>query len=319
LIDKSIHSSRLRVAAVQLNSTDDVAGNLAQADRLTREAAAAGAELVLLPEKWNVLGSGEHLTAGAEPLDGPAVTWARETARELGIDLIAGSVVERVDGSDRLGNTSVHVGPTGAVEAVYRKIHMFDVVVDGIRYDESEHEAPGTELVTSRTAGGIELGLSICYDVRFPELFRILTLRGARILLVPAAFTLATTRDHWETLLRARAIENQAFVVAANQIGRHPPNYRSGGRSMIIDPWGVVLAQASDAVGVITATLDLDRLEQIREDLPALANRRPAAYVWPEQTVPGPPVPGQTVPGPPVPGQTVPGQTVSDQTPAEVG
>jgi predicted amidohydrolase len=129
---------------------------------------------------------------------------------------------------------------------------------------------------------GVELGLSICYDVRFPELYRILVLRGARILLVPAAFTLATTRDHWVTLLRARAIENQAFVVAANQIGRHPPAFRSGGRSLIVDPWGVVLAQAPDASCVVSATLDLDRLDRIRLELPALANRRPAAYAWPE-------------------------------------
>jgi len=265
-----------------MNSTDDVPGNLATADRLVREAAATGAELVLLPEKWNVLGSGEHLLAGAESLDGPAVTWARETARELGIDLVAGSIVERLAGSERIANTSVHVGADGGIQAVYRKVHMFDVVVDGTRYYESEHEEAGTEIVTSRSAGGTMLGLSICYDVRFPELFRILTLRGARVLLVPAAFTLATTRDHWETLLRARAIENQAFVVAANQIGRHPPAYRSGGRSMVIDPWGLVLAQASDTVGVASATLDLDRLEQIRADLPALANRRPAAYAWPE-------------------------------------
>jgi predicted amidohydrolase len=282
LTDQSIHSSKLRVAAVQMNSTDDTANNLAEADRLTREAAATGAELVLLPEKWNVLGSGEHLVAGAEPLDGPAISWARETAGELGIDLVAGSIVERSAGSKRLANTCVHVGPTGEIQAIYRKIHMFDVIVDGIRYDESEHEEPGIELVTSRTAGGTVLGLSICYDLRFPELYRILTLRGALILLVPAAFTLATTRDHWETLLRARAIENQAFVVAANQIGSHPPAYRSGGRSMIVDPWGLVLGQASDTSGVVAATLDLDRLERIRADLPALANRRPAAYAWPE-------------------------------------
>jgi predicted amidohydrolase len=282
LTDQSIHLSKLRVAAVQMNSTDDCAGNLAQADRLTRAAATAGAEVVLLPEKWNVLGSDEDLLAGAEPLGGAAVSWARETAGELGIDLIAGSIVERLAESERLANTSVHVGPDGEIKAIYRKVHMFDVLVDGIRYDESELEEAGTELVTSRTSGGVELGLSICYDVRFPELYRILTLRGARILLVPAAFTLATTRDHWETLLRARAIENQAFVVAANQIGRHPPDYRSGGRSMIVDPWGLVLAQASDTIGVACATLDLDRLERIRADLPALANRRPVAYVWPE-------------------------------------
>jgi predicted amidohydrolase len=158
---------------------------------------------------------------------------------------------------------------------------MFDVTVDGVVYRESEHEQPGEEIVTSQSAAGVPLGLSVCYDLRFPELYRILALRGARVLLVPAAFTLATTRDHWETLLRARAIENQAFVVAANQIGPHPPNYRSGGRSLIVDPWGVVLAQAPDSACQITATLDLEHLERIRAELPALANRRPQAYDWP--------------------------------------
>ncbi len=275
----------LRVSAVQMNSTDDRAANLAQADRLTRDAARDGAGLVLLPEKWSCLGDGDALAAGAEELDGPALTWARDTARELGIDLVAGSIVERLaaGGSDhrRLANTSVHVGPDGSVRAVYRKIHMFDVTVDGLVYRESAHERPGSEIVTSATSTGVGLGLSVCYDVRFPELYRILALRGARVLLVPAAFTLATTRDHWETLLRARAIENQAFVVAANQVGRHPPEHRSGGRSLIVDPWGLVLAQAPDAVGQIQATLDLARQDQIRSDLPALANRRPDAYAWP--------------------------------------
>jgi predicted amidohydrolase len=268
-----------------MNSTDDRAANLGAADRLTREAAERGAELVLLPEKWSFLGSGRDLEAGAEPLDGPALSWARETARELRIDLVAGSIVERLETGDesgrRLANTSVHVGPDGVVKAVYRKIHMFDVDVDGVAYRESRHERPGNEIVTSRSATGVELGLSVCYDVRFPELYRILTLRGARVLLVPAAFTLATTRDHWATLLRARAIENQAFVVAANQIGRHPGDLRSGGRSLIIDPWGVVLAQAPDATGQIQATLDLSGLERIRAAVPALANRRPEVYAWP--------------------------------------
>jgi predicted amidohydrolase len=285
LTDQSIQDSGLRVSAVQMNSTDDRAANLGAADRLTREAAERGAELVLLPEKWSFLGSGRDLEAGAEPLDGPALSWARETARELRIDLVAGSIVERLATGDesgrRLANTSVHVGPDGEVKAVYRKIHMFDVDVDGVAYRESRHERPGNEIVTSRSATGVELGLSVCYDVRFPELYRILTLRGARVLLVPAAFTLATTRDHWATLLRARAIENQAFVVAANQIGRHPGDLRSGGRSLIIDPWGVVLAQAPDATGQIQATLDLSGLERIRAAVPALANRRPEVYAWP--------------------------------------
>jgi predicted amidohydrolase len=269
-----------------MNSTDDRSANLLAADRLTREAADRGAELVLLPEKWSLLGSGRDLEEGAEPLDGPALTWARETARELRIDLVAGSIAERLESADpsgrRLANTSVHIGPDGGVQAVYRKIHMFDVDVDGVAYRESRHEQAGTEIVTSRSAGGVELGLSVCYDVRFPELYRILALRGARVLLVPAAFTLATTRDHWATLLRARAIENQAFVVAANQIGRHPGGLRSGGRSLIVDPWGVVLAQAPDAVCEVAATLDLGGLERIRSELPALRNRRPEVYAWPQ-------------------------------------
>ena len=271
----------MKAGAVQLNSTDDLEANLAQADRLTRQAAGLGASLVVLPEKWTVLGTAEHLHAGAQDLDGPALRWARATARELSIDLVAGSIVERVAGQDKLSNTSVHVTPDGDIAAVYRKIHMFDVEVEGTVYRESDSEEPGQEIVTSTTRDGVELGLSICYDLRFPELYRILAHRGARVLPVPAAFTLATTRDHWETLLRARAIENQAFVVAANQVGRHPPHYRSGGRSMIVDPWGLVLAQAPDREAVIVAELDLERQEEIRRQLPSLANRQPAAYTWP--------------------------------------
>jgi predicted amidohydrolase len=273
----------MKVAAVQLNSREDREANLAAADRLTRAAAADGAEFVVLPEKWTVLGSGEQLRAGAEPLDGPAIAWARATARELGIDLIAGSIAERLPGSEMLANTSVHAGPDGEIHAVYRKIHMFDVEVDGVVYRESEHEQPGEAIVTSTAANGVQLGLSVCYDLRFPELYRILAIRGARVIAIPSAFTLTTTRDHWEPLLRARAIENQAFVVAANQIGNHPPHYRSGGRSLIVDPWGVVLAQAPDSVCHIVAELDLERQEQIRHDLPALANRRPVAYAWPQE------------------------------------
>ena len=273
----------MRAAAVQLTSTADRERNLATADRLTRDAASQGAELVVLPEKWAVLGTPEETAAGAEPFDGPALRWASATARELGIDLVAGSIAERVAGAERGSNTSVHFGPDGEARAVYRKIHMFDVDVGGRSYRESENEAPGDEIVVSETAGGVELGMSICYDLRFPELYRILAVRGARILLVPAAFTLATTREHWEVLLRARAIEDQAFVVAANQVGQHAPGYRSGGRSMIVDPWGVVLAQAPDTETVVVADLDLDRQAEIRRTMPSLANRRPSAYQWPSE------------------------------------
>jgi predicted amidohydrolase len=271
----------MRAAAVQLTSTADFDGNLERADRLTRAAAADGAQLVVLPEKWSVLGRGEVLVAGAQPLDGPAIAWARAVARELGIDLVAGSFSERVGDEPRLRNTSVHVGPDGELRATYRKVHMFDVVVEGTVYRESEHEEPGEELVVSPAAGGVELGLSICYDLRFPELYRILAIRGARVFTVPAAFTVPTTRDHWEVLLRARAIEDQAFVVAANQIGEHAPGLRSGGRSMIVDPWGIVLAHAPDSECHIVADLDLEAQTRIRRELPALANRRPGAYSWP--------------------------------------
>ena len=273
----------MRAAAVQLASTPDRDRNLAAADRLTRAAAAAGAELVVLPEKWPVLGTPEQTAAGAEPFDGPTLAWARATARELAIDLVAGSFSERVEGDDRGRNTSVHVGPDGEVRASYRKLHMFDVEVGGRTYRESQHEAPGDEIVLSETAGGAGLGLSVCYDLRFPELYRILAVRGARILALPAAFTLATTREHWEVLLRARAIEDQCFVVAANQVGEHAPGYRSGGRSMIVDPWGLVLAQAPDAETFALAELDLDRQAEIRRTLPSLANRRPEAYRWPSE------------------------------------
>jgi len=273
--------SRMRAAAVQLTATPDLDRNLECADRITRAAAAEGAQLVVLPEKWAALGRAEALIAGAQSLDGPAVRWARAIARELGIDLVAGSFAERVAGEERLRNTSVHVGPDGEIRATYRKVHMFDVTVEGTVYRESEHEQPGEELVVSATADGVQLGLSICYDLRFPELYRILALRGARIFSVPAAFTVPTTRDHWEILLRARAIEDQAFVVAANQIGEHEPGLRSGGRSMIVDPWGLVLALAPDREGHIVAELDLEAQARIRRELPALANRRPSAYRWP--------------------------------------
>jgi len=276
----------MRVAAVQLTSTADFDANLEQADRLTRAAAADGARLVVLPEKWSALGRGEALLAGAQPADGAAITWARAAARELGIDLVAGSITERVEGEERLRNTSFHIAPDGELQAAYRKVHMFDVVVDGTVYHESEHEAAGDELVVSTTADGVELGLSICYDIRFPELYRILAIRGARVFTVPAAFTVPTTRDHWEVLLRARAIEDQAFVVAANQIGEHdcgPPALRSGGRSMIVDPWGIVLAHAPDRACHIVADLDLETQARIRRELPALANRRPSAYRWPTE------------------------------------
>jgi deaminated glutathione amidase len=267
-------TSTLRVAAVQLNATEDVDRNLETADRLTRRAASQGARLIVLPEKWNVLGRSEVMEQQAQTLDGQAATWAKQTARELQIDLIAGSFVERREGQEKTSNTSLHIGPDGTIQAEYRKMHMFDVEVEGTVYAESAREQAGDEVVTTTLADGRTLGMTICYDVRFPELYRALSGRGAEILTVPAAFTLATTRDHWEVLLRARAIENQCFVIAPNQIGAHPPGNRSGGRSTIIDPWGIALATAADGETAIVAELDFTKLEDVRKRLPALTHRR---------------------------------------------
>jgi deaminated glutathione amidase len=270
----------VRAGAIQLNATDDFDHNLQTADRLVRQAASLGAELICLPETWTVMGGADVVRAGAQDLDGPAITWARATAAELGIDLLAGSIYERGPDPDRGYNTSVHVGPSGEVVAVYRKIHLFDVTVDGANYGEAATQHAGEEIVTAPLAGGLSLGLTICYDLRFPELYRILTLRGAEVIAVPAAFTLKTTRDHWEVLTRARAIENQVFVIAPNQIGSHPGGLRSGGRSLIADPWGLVLAGAPDTETAIVADLDPDGLREIRRTLPALRHRRPSAYAW---------------------------------------
>jgi deaminated glutathione amidase len=270
----------LRVAAVQLNSTGEKARNLATAERLVRAAAADGAELIALPEKWNLLAAGPELLAGAEPLHGPSLSAARGWARELGVHLLAGSISEQ--GDEKAFNTSVLIGPGGEDLAVYRKIHMFDVEVGGVSYRESEYEQAGGELV-SAPVGALTAGLSVCYDLRFPELFRILALRGARLIAVPSAFTAATGRDHWEVLLRARAIENQAFVLAPNQVGKAPPHFESFGRSTIVDPWGVVLATAPDEECFVAADLDLEAQERVRESLPSLANRMPQAYAWPQE------------------------------------
>ena len=250
----------MRAAAIQLNSTGDKARNVETAERLVRAAAADGAELVVLPEKWNLLGDSAALSQGAEPLDGPT-TSACALLGPRARHSPGGRQHRRAESTtpEKPFNTSTLIGPDGELEARYRKIHMFDVDVGGVAYRESEHEEPGEEIVTAGLGGaleGVTLGMSVCYDLRFPELYRILAVRGARVITVPSAFTLDTGKDHWEVLLRARAIENQAFVVAPNQIGEAPPHYRSYGHSAIVDPWGVVLAQAPDEECFIAADLD---------------------------------------------------------------
>ena len=270
-------ADRLRVACVQINSSPSKAENLERMEPLVARAAATGADLVLLPEKWNGLGSHEILLDVAEPLDGGETVEAMGGwARTHGITLVGGSIAERRDGREKLSNTCVVFDPEGEIAAVYRKIHMFDVEVGGIVYRESDSEEPGDRPMSCEVEGW-RLGLSVCYDLRYPELYRILAVEGAELVTVPAAFTLYTGKDHWEILLRARAVENQCYVVAANQWGvvEGRPSY---GRSLIVDPWGVVLAQAPDEDGVITAELERAHMERIRTQ-PALARQPPARRV----------------------------------------
>jgi predicted amidohydrolase len=275
-------ADRLRVACVQISSSPSKAENLERMEPLVGRAAATGADLVLLPEKWNGLGSHEILLDVAESLDGGETVDAMSGwARTHGITLVGGSIAESREGHEKLSNTCVVFDPDGDIEAVYRKIHMFDVEVGGVVYRESDSEEPGDGPVSCEVEGW-RLGLTVCYDLRFPELYRILAVEGAEVVTVPAAFTLFTGKDHWELLLRARAVENQCYVVAANQWGV-VEGKASYGRSSIVDPWGVVLAQAPDGDGVISAELERAHMERIRRSVPSLANRQPAAYTWPAE------------------------------------
>src|SRR5438128_2984585 len=274
-------ADRIRVACVQMSSGPDKAANLARAEALVARAASTGADVIVLPEKWNAVGDADLYRAVAEPLDGgESVDAMARWARTLGVTLVGGSITERRDGREKLSNTSCVFDPEGELVAVYRKIHLFDVEVGGQVYRESEAEEPGSEPVVAR-AEDWSIGLTVCYDVRFPELYRILALEGAELATVPAHFTTPTGKDHWHVLLRARAIENQYYVAAAAQWGETLPGKPAYGRSLIADPSGIVVAQAPDEATVITAELDRAHLEEVRSKLPSLANRQPAAYRWP--------------------------------------
>ncbi|HOT24471.1 MAG TPA: carbon-nitrogen hydrolase family protein [Thermoleophilia bacterium] len=272
----------LRVACVQLNTTSDVMANIATASRLVREAAGAGAELIALPETWAFKGHSAGILASAEPIDGPSNAVLAGLAAEHGVHVLAGSHYERTSRADRAFNTSVLFGPKGEVLAVYRKIHLFDAISGTTVYRESDDLVAGDQVVTARIVTGagvaVTLGLSICYDVRFPELYRALALRGAEVLLVPAAFTHFTGAAHWEVLLRARAIENGCFVVAPDQTGSYLPDHRCYGNSMVVDPWGRVVRRMGEEVGWCLADLDLDAVGRVREQIPSLAGRRPETY-----------------------------------------
>jgi predicted amidohydrolase len=263
----------VRVALIQMNSRDEKAENLERGEQLVAQAAAWGSDLVVLPELWTYLGPKKRHAEVAEAIPGETTELLGRLAARYGFWLVGGSFLEAVEGQERFHNTSVVVNPDGELVARYRKLHLFDVEVDGTTYQESATMAPGEEVVVASVAG-VPVGLSVCYDLRFPELYRRLVAWGARLVTVPAAFTMETGKDHWEVLLRARAIENHVYVLAPAQCGTHPPGLACYGNSMIVDPWGTVLARAGYREGVIVADIDLGQAERIRKTLPALQHRR---------------------------------------------
>lgn len=264
----------MRIAAAQMTSGADKAHNLDVATRLIRKAAESGAQLVGLPENFSWMGPEPERAENAETVEGATLARMAELARSLKISVLAGSVLETGAPGGRLFNTSALFGPDGARLGLYRKIHLFDVEVgDGQTYRESAAVAPGTEVVVADAPLG-KVGMSVCYDLRFPELYRKLSQQGAVLLTVPSAFTLMTGKDHWEVLLRARAIENQAYVMAPAQQGKHPKDRLTWGHAMIVDPWGLVIARASEGEGLAMAELDLEYLAKVRRTLPALQHRR---------------------------------------------
>ncbi len=273
------------VAVLQMNSGEDKARNVETALRLIDNAAATGARLVVLPEIWTYLGNEEGNRANAERIPGPVTDALAAKAKQHGIYLHGGTMLEKRDGEPKLFNTTVVFDPSGELVAQYSKIHMFDVVLDGVAsYKESNTVQRGEEIVTF-DMDGTTVGLAICYDLRFPELFRILTLRGADVIVLPAAFTMTTGKDHWEVLIRARAIENQVYMVSCGQYGPDSSGKWCYGRSLIADPWGTVVATAPDREFVLRATVDLDYLQKVRRQVPSVQNRQADLYRWPDEAL----------------------------------
>ena len=267
-------TSTLRIALIQMTSTEDRAENLSRAEQLIRKAAGQGAQLVATPENFAELRSSPGPPTFSEPLDGQIVTRFGRIARDHAVWLLLGSIPEESEEPPKIHNTSVLLRPDGTIAAVYRKIHLFDVEIPGqVELRESDSVLPGDELTQIGTPWG-SVGLTICYDLRFPELFRALALGGARLILVPSAFTAFTGAAHWETLLRARAIENQCYVAAPAQTGRHSPSRASHGHSMIVDPWGGIVAVKPEGEGVLMATLEMSHVDEVRRRIPSLQQAR---------------------------------------------
>jgi len=273
---------KLKVSMVQMQVTNQVEVNVIKAIKLIREAAVSNPDVIVLPENFHLMGTKEEFFENAETIDGPTITKLRKLAIEINTYIVAGTMKLRVIGKEKLTNTCCVINPEGEIQDVYDKIHTFNAQVGGVRHSGSQVEDAGKDIVVT-SINGIKVGLSVCFDMRFPEMYRILALKGAKVILVPSIFMLHTGKDHWEVLLRARAIENQVYIVAPATQGKFAPHDEwSYGRSMAIDPWGLVIAQASDKDCVVTIDLDLNLLEEIRERVPTLQQRRPDAYNWQE-------------------------------------
>ena len=279
-----------RMAACQMVANNNKDENLDAANRLIDEAAGLGAQMVALPEMFNLLGTNDEILAGGEPVPGPTSTFLAEKSREHKVYIHGGSFMVNVEenekqngngsnqGKDKVWNTTLIFDPDGEIISEYRKIHLFDIQIEGkVTYQESDFVEPGSEMVTCETEHG-HFGLTICYDLRFPELYRALTLAGAQVVFQPAAFALYTGKDHWETLIRARAIENQVYMVSPSQIGTYGNGGQCYGSTMIVDPWGTVLARAPERECVIVADIDYSSQESTRRNLPSLKHRRPDIY-----------------------------------------
>lgn len=271
-------AGKLRVSIIQMRVTNQVEENVGTAIELITDAAKSNPDVVILPENFHLLGRKKEIFEAAETIDGPTLTKLSVLAKELGIFIVAGTMNLRVEGNEKLKNTCCVINPEGEIQEKYEKIHIFNAQIGDRNIAAGKVEEGGDRIVVT-TIKGIPVGLCVCYDLRFPELFRILALKGAKVIFIPAIFMLTTGKDHWEILLRARAIENQVYMVAPAVHGTFPPHdERSYGRSMIVDPWGLITAQASDQTSVITADLDLNLVDDIRKRMPTLNQRRPDIY-----------------------------------------
>lgn len=274
----------LRVSLVQMKVTGDRDRNAERALELSREAAEDDPDIIVLPENFNFTGTEEEKLAHAETMEGPTLPKFQDLAAELGVYIAAGSIKMEVPNDDLLRNRHCVIDPDGEIQDVYEKLHIFNANVGDTEVQNTLVERGGDDLIVT-DVNGVSVGLSICYDIRFPEMYRILALKGAEVILVPSMFMLNTGKDHWDTLLKARSIENQVYVVAPAVYGEKPTGSWTYGRSAVVNPWGVIEHKAADYETTLTADLDLSLVDEVRESLPTFNARRPEAYRWPDEAV----------------------------------